>query len=362
MKKIYTRLFSLTALVLLASCSGHNNPSNTSNTSIETSSSANTSSVVSSSSSNAVSSSSKKVSSSSAASSSNELRNSSGLVVKFKNTGATIDSITWGNTKLASDGFTVGRVANRIAGGKFTLNGTQYSVSKNDGNNSLHGGTGSGMNSWRGPFATKDWTKVEQTETSIKYKIVSADNENGYPGEMTMYVTYTLNEESELSIDYSATSTKDTLCNPTNHVFFTINGNNSYDNVTLQIKADNYTPLNSSKIPTGEIASVIGTKYDYTSKTAFRKNESYDDNYVLDGTGYRKVATMIGETTGVRLDVYTDRPGLQLYKENNGKICLETQMLPDSINQPNFADYGSTILRAGETFTSKTTYAFSKAS
>lgn len=218
------------------------------------------------------------------------------------------------------------------------------------------------MNSWRGPFATKDWTKVEQTESSIKFRIISADNENGYPGEMTMFVTYTLNEEGELSIDYSATSTKDTLCNPTNHLFFTINGNSSYDNVKLQIRADNYTPLNSSKIPTGDISPVEGTKFDYRSKTTFNKNESYDDNYVLNETGYRKAATMIGETSNIMVDVYTDRPGLQLYKDGNGKICLETQMLPDSINQPDFASYGSTVLKAGETFTSKTTYAFSKVS
>ena len=112
-------------------------------------------------------------------------------------------------------------------------------------------------------------------------------------------------------------------------------------------------------MPNGEIVSVANTEFDYTSDRSFDSSENYDDNLVLDGTGYRKVATMTGSTLGMKLDVYTDRPGLQLYKENNGKICLETQMLPDAINHDNFE---SPILRAGETFYSKTTYCFSKIS
>ena len=289
----------------------------------------------------------------------NQLSTESGLVIKFKEQGASIDTIKWNNKQIAKDGFTVGRCANRIANGKFTLNGTEYNVSKNSGNHSLHGGAGSGMNSWRGPFATKNWTKVEQTASMIKYSIHSADGENGYPGNMDMTVTYTLSQAGELQIQYNATTDKDTLCNPTNHLFMALNANTSYSNIDLQISADNYTPL-QDQIPTGAIAPVEGTQFDYRTEKAFDGSKSYDDNYVLNGTGYRKVASMTGKTLGIKVDVYTDRAGLQLYKDGSGNICLETQQFPDMINHPEFASYGTTVLKANETFNSKTTYHFSK--
>ena len=286
----------------------------------------------------------------------NQLSAANGLKVYFKEQGARIDKIEFDGKQIAKDGFTVGRVANRIAGGKFTLNGTQYSVTKNDGNNSLHGGG----RSWQGPFATTNWKKEEQTINSIKYSIVSQDKDNGYPGEMKMFVTYTLSETGELSIEYSATTTQDTLCNPTNHLFIDINGSHSYSNVKLQVVGSNYTPLDSNKIPTGEVKSVSGLKFDYIDEKAFKSSESYDDNYVLDKAKdtYGKAATLTG--TQYKVDVYTDRPGLQLYKDGSGNICLETQMMPDAINHPEFDKYGTTVLKAGETFTSKTTYHFSK--
>ena len=279
----------------------------------------------------------------------NQLSTADGLVVTFKAQGARIDKIKYGNKQIAKDGFTVGRVANRIAGGTFTLNGTQYNVKKNDGNNSLHGGG----NSWQGPFATANWTKVEQTASSIKYSIHSNDKDNGYPGNMDMTVTYTLSQAGELSIEYSATTDADTLCNPTNHLFMDLNGNSdrNYANVKLWINADNYTPL-QDKIPTGAISPVEGTQYDYRTEKAVASKE-YDDNYVLNGEkdAYRKVATMTGTSAKIKVDVYTDRPGLQFYKDGNGSICLETQMLPDAINHASTVDaYGTTILRAGETF------------
>ena len=286
----------------------------------------------------------------------NQLSIPNGLKIYFKEQGARIDKIEFAGKQIAKDGFTVGRVANRIAKGEFTLNGTKYTVTKNDGNNSLHGGG----RSWQGPFAQANWTKVEQDYRHIKFKIVSADLDNGYPGEMTMFVTYTLSEDGALTIDYSATTTKDTLCNPTNHLFIDINGNRSYSNLKLQVAASNYTPL-QNQLPTGEVKSVAGTQFDYINEKTFDSEKSYDDNYVLDkekGT-FGKVATLTG--TQYKVEVSTDRPGLQLYKEpNNGGICLETQMLPDAINHPEFDKYGTTILRAGETFTSKTTYHFSK--
>ena len=287
----------------------------------------------------------------------NELYTDKGLSIKFKNNGASIDRITWNGKQIAKDGFVVGRCANRIAGAKFSIDGTTYNVSKNDGQNSLHGGAGSGMNSWRGPFATKDWTKVEQTANSITYSIHSADGENGYPGNMYMTVKYTLSEEGELLIEYTATTDKATLCNPTNHLFFDINGNGSYDNIELMINADNYTPL-VNQIPTGEIKSVAGTQFDYRTQKAFDKSKKYDDNYVLNGEGYRHVATLTGKTSHLSVLVKTDRPGLQLYKDgqsDRGNICLESQMMPDAINQENFED---PILRPGKEFYSKTSYTF----
>ena len=326
----------------------------------EASSSKATSSVRSSSvSSSSISSSSEAISSSSSSSSAssivdNQLSTSNGLVVKFKNNGASIDKITWKGKQIAKDGFVVGRCANRIAGGTFKIDGTTYNVSKNDGQNSLHGGAGSGMNSWRGPFATKDWTKVEQTETSITYTIHSADGENGYPGNMDMTVKYTLSEEGELLIEYRATTDKATLCNPTNHLFIAANGNNSYNNIKLQIDADNYTPL-SNKLPTGQIVSVEGTQFDYRTSKAFDSSKNYDDNLCINGEGYRHAATLIGETNYLAIEVQTDRPGLQVYKDGSGNICLETQMYPDAINQANFED---PILRPGEEFYSKTSYTF----
>ena len=290
-----------------------------------------------------------------------QLSNAAGLVVKFNKTGAKIDSINFDGKKIAENGFTVGRCANRIAAGKFTLNGTDYQLTKNNNGNHLHGGNGKGMNSWQGPFATNDWTKVGQTATTIEYTFHSADGDNGYPGNMDMNVKYTLTEAGELNIEYKATCDKDSLCNPTNHLFMTLNGNTSYDNIKLWVNADSYTPLNN-QLPTGDIATVEGTQFDYREEKAFDKSKSYDDNFVIKGTKdtFRKCATMTGTSLGVKVDVYSDRAGLQLYKENNGKICLETQQFPDAINHANFLEYGTTVIKANTPFTSKTTYHFQK--
>ena len=287
----------------------------------------------------------------------NQLYTDNGLKVYFNARGARIEKITWGedNKEIAKDGFTVGRVANRIAAGKFTLNEQEYNVTINNNGNSLHGGS----RQWNGPFANATWEKVDQTPSTITYSIHSEDGEEGYPGSMDMSVTYTLRQSGELSIEYSAVSDADTLCNPTNHLYISVNGNTSYNDVKLWIDADEYTPLNNNQLPTGETAPVADTKFDYSTERAFSGSDSYDDNYVLNGEGYRKVATLTGESLGVKVDVFTDRPGLQLYKAGNGQICLESQMMPDAINHPEFDEYGTTILREGEEFYSKTAYVFS---
>ena len=362
MKRIISKIILLTAIVTISACNKPYQNSNKSESSADItlsteepakSSEPNISST-SIKSSSTVSSSSSQNTSSGPTIVDNQLSTENGLVVKFKNNGASIDKITWKGKQIAKDGFVVGRCANRIAGATFKIDGTTYNVSKNDGQNSLHGGSGSGMNSWRGPFATKDWTKVEQTESSITYSIHSASGENGYPGNMDMTVKYTLSEEGDLAIEYRATTDAPTLCNPTNHLFIAVNGNNSYNNIKLQINADNYTPLKNG-IPTGQIVSVAGTQFDYRTEKAFDGSKSYDDNLCLNGEGYRQVASLTGETTYLKINVSTDRPGLQLYKDGSGNICLETQMYPDAINQADFTD---PILRPDEEFYSKTTYSF----
>ena len=345
-------LFVLLLSSMLAICACQTQRGSTSR------SSENSSSIVSSSSrSSSSSSSSKSTSGSSDNFVKDQLSTESGLKVYFKAQGARIDKITWGsgNKQVAKDGFIVGRCANRIAYGKFSIDDKQYSVTVNNGQHSLHGGG----QSWQGPFANAIWTKVEQTASTITYSIHSKDGDQGYPGNMDMTVKYTLSQSGELLIEYRASTDADTLCNPTNHLFMAVNGNNSYNDIKLQINADNYTPL-QNEIPTGQIASVAGTQFDYRTEKSFDSSKSYDHNYVLNGTGYRKAATLTGTSLGLRIDVFTDRAGLQLYKDaGSGSICLETQMFPDMINHSEFDAYGTTILRKGQEFYSKTAYCFS---
>ena len=269
-----------------------------------------------------------------------------GFTIEFNAKGATISKIYYGATQIAKDGFIAGRCANRIAGASFELNGETYNLDKNDGNNHLHGGSLG--------FGQKTWTKVEQHPSSITFSYHSVDGEMGYPGNLDITVKYTLLNNGELTIEYSARSDADTVFNPTNHIWLSLNGRNANDH-TLWINADNYTPRNNELIPTGEIATVEGTKYDFREEdTPFVPGNRYDDNWVLNGSGFRKVCTLTGEESSIRCDISTDRPGLQMYNDNT-HIVLETQLYPDAIHH---ADWPSPILRANEDFYTKTTYAF----
>lgn len=355
MKKTLS-IILLSSVLAVCACTSHGGGvSKTSNSNMKSSSIFNLSSSASSSSSSSSKSSSTTPSGGDTFVN-DQLSTESGLKVYFKAQGARIDKIIWGNNnkQIAKDGFVVGRVANRIANGKFSIDDKQYSVTINNGQHSLHGGG----QSWQGPFATATWTKVEQTASTITYTIHSKDGDQGYPGNMDMTVKYTLSQSGELLIEYHAITDADTLCNPTNHLFMAVNGNNSYSDIKLQINADQYTPL-QNQLPTGKIVSVEGTQFDYRTEKTFDGSKNYDDNLVLNGTGYRKAATLTGTSLGLKIDVFTDRPGLQLYKDGNGSICLETQMFPNMINRPEFDAYGTTILRAGEEFYSKTAYCFS---
>ena len=356
MKKRFACLLALSTLSLMLACTGNSQKSSLQNSVTTSSENVTTSSQETTSS----SSSSSKSKNSSVFIKDNELATASGIVVKFNAKGARIEKIYWGEKQIAKDGFTVGRCANRIAKGKFTLNGVQYTLDTNNNGNHLHGGDGGGMNSWQGPFANATWTKKEQTANTIEYTLHSNDGDHGYPGNLDVSVKYTLHEDGELAIEYHAKADQDTIFNPTNHLFMSLNGNNSNANHKLEIRADNYTPLDSRQIPTGAISPVAGTDYDYTTERAFDTSKSYDDNYVLNGRGYRKVATLTGTVTNIKVDVWTDRAGLQLYKNGNTDICLETQMFPDMINHPEFADYGSIVLNSNKSFYSQTSYCFSK--
>lgn len=271
----------------------------------------------------------------------------SGLSVYFNEKGAKIKKIEYNTIQIAKDGDIKGRFANRIGNAQFTLNGTVYNVDKNDGNNHLHGGSEG--------FGTKTWTKVNQTPSSITYSYRSVDGEMGYPGNLDISVKYTLRQNGELMIEYFAKCDADTIFNPTNHIWLNLNGTSSLTDHTLWLDADSYTETTKDLIPTGNILPVEGTKYDFRGEDVeFDRANKYDDNFVLNGEGYRKVAKLSSAGLGIDLEISTDRPGFQIYNDNSF-IVMETQLFPDAPNHDNFP---SAVLRANEDFYSKSAYHF----
>lgn len=276
------------------------------------------------------------------------LSTSQGLKVKFANKGAKIDSVDFNGKHIAENGFTAGRVANRIANGTFTLDGVKYDTNKNNGNHTLHGGSQG--------FGEKTWTFVEQTENSITFSLHSADGDMGFPGNLDMTTKYTLEEDGMLTYEYRATCDAKTIFNPINHLYMNMNGNTSKSNHQLWIDADTYTKASSDLIPTGQIVSVANTNpnLDFRTKKSYGSNT--DSNLCLNGTGFRKVAEMDGTTGGYRVEVYTDRVGLQLYSDGRF-ICMEAQDYPDAIHHDNFP---SIVLEANTEYYSKSAYKFTK--
>jgi len=279
-------------------------------------------------------------------------------------------------------GATIGRYGNRIAKGKFTLEGKEYQLATNNGINALHGGPKGFHNVYWD--IKKDSTKEGET---ITMTYLSKDGEEGYPGNLSVKVVYTLSDQNELIIDYTATTDKTTILNLTNHSYFNLSGVVDSDilNHEIMINADRFTPVDSTLIPTGELKKVAGTPFDFTKphKIGERINKEddqqikfgkgYDHNYVLNkkDNSLTLAAKVTEPTTGRVMEVWTTEPGIQFYSGNfmNGKskgkkgstypfrsaFCLETQHFPDS---PNQKDFPSTVLKPGETYTQRTIYKF----
>ena len=278
-------------------------------------------------------------------------------------------------------GAIIGRYGNRIAKGKFTLDGKEYTLARNDGANTLHGGTEG--------FDKKVWTAQSQStpeSQSLVLKYTSKDGEEGYPGTLDVTVTYTLNETDDLTIDYRAKTDKATVLNLTNHTYFNLAGEGPGDILAhnMTVNASRFTPVDAGLIPTGELKSVDGTPFDFRKATSIgarinaedeqlKLGKGYDHNYVLDrkGSGLELAASASEATSGRVLEVWTTEPAVQFYTGNflDGSLvgtssrpyakrtgfCLETQHYPDSPNQPAFP---TTVLKPGEEYKTTTVWKF----
>ncbi|HEY8562485.1 MAG TPA: aldose epimerase family protein [Pyrinomonadaceae bacterium] len=281
-------------------------------------------------------------------------------------------------------GAIAGRYANRIAKAKFSLGGTEYKLAANNGANNLHGG--------RVGFDKVFWTGREVAAAggaAIEFTYLSRDGEEGFPGNLTAKVVYTLTDDNELKIDYAATTDKETVVNLTHHSYFNLAGAGSGDilNHRLRLFADRFTPIDAESIPTGELKPVADTPFDFremkpigadigAADGQLKNGKGYDHNFVVNGEAgvMRPAAVVTEDASGRVMEVSTTEPGIQLYTGNfldgslkgkNGAsyalrngFCLETQHFPDSPNRP---DFPSTVLKPGETYRSSTVYKFSTA-
>ena len=277
-------------------------------------------------------------------------------------------------------GATIGRYGNRIAKGKFSLDGKQYTLFTNNGANTLHGG--------KKGYQAVVWGAKQINDSTLELTYLSKDMEEGFPGNLNVKVIYSLTDGNGFKCEYEATTDKKTVVNLTNHAFFNLNGEGtgSILNHTVQIYADKYNPVDTGLIPSGKLAPVAGTPFDFTKATTIgaRINDSseqlkngkgYDHNFVLNGTkvnGLNHAATVTGDKSGIVMNVYTQEPGLQFYSGNfmqskntfkggskddfRTAFAMETQHFPDSPNQPSFP---STVLKPGDVYKTNSVYVFS---
>jgi aldose 1-epimerase len=277
-------------------------------------------------------------------------------------------------------GALIGRYGNRIGKARFTLNGVEYKLAANNGENHLHGG--------RKGFDKVFWEARESSTPegrALELTYLSKDGEENYPGNLSTKVVYTLTDKNELKIDYSATTDKDTVVNLTNHSYFNLAGEGDILGHVVKLNADRFTPVDAGLIPTGELRSVQGTPFDFNTPTAIgarinqddeqlRFGKGYDHNWVLTSGGgaLAQAAEVFEPKTGRVLEVWTTEPGVQFYTGNfldgtiqgkGGRVyahrsgfCLETQHFPDSPNKPAFP---STVLRAGGSYRTTTVWKFS---
>lgn len=293
-------------------------------------------------------------------------------------------SVVWGfdgldgyiNSTEPYFGATIGRYGNRIAKGQFQLDGKQYQLSVNNGPNTLHGG--------KFGFQHRVFDAVQNGDSTLVLSYVSPAGEQGFPGTLKVKVTYTLTAANELKLDYEAGTDQTTIVNLTNHAFFNLNGEGSgtISQHQLFINANDYTPVDEVLIPTGKIERVKGTPFDFSRSTTIgtrindnhvqlKNGKGYDHNFVLNSHSQSTpIAKVVGDKSGILMQVYTDEPGLQFYSGNfmqsknkmregqddfRTAFCLETQHFPDSPNQPSFP---STVLKPGEVYQSHSIYQF----
>jgi aldose 1-epimerase len=326
------------------------------------------------------------------------LKNANGLVAQITNYGGKVinlwtpdkngdfadivigyeTSAEYLNTTEIYYGTLIGRYGNRIANGQFTLNDSVYTLAKNNGENHLHGGI-------KG-FNNVVWNAKKLDDQTLELTYLSVDGEEGYPGNLNVKVVYKLTDENELKVEYWATTDKPTPINLTQHSFFNLKGagNGDVNDHIMQIMADAFTPVDSTLIPTGEIAPVDGTPFDFRTPTVIgdrindehiqmKYGNGYDHNWVLNKaeSGLSYAAKVVEPASGRTLEVYTNEPGIQFYGGNfmtgndtgkggkvfafRGAFCLETQHFPDSPNKPQFP---STILNPGEEYYSVCVYKF----